>query len=100
MTYTMKDAAGERVSLRFVENWALENGGGDPTGKDAEQYKNLRPGTVLSFKCVTMTMTAHNTPQVAVEKINLSGVKVPPLPDCNFFRGEKYESNARACARF
>ncbi|KAJ7339892.1 hypothetical protein DFH08DRAFT_1082431 [Mycena albidolilacea] len=76
MTYTMKDAAGERVSLRFVENWALENGGGDPTGQDAEQYKNLKPGTVLSFKCVTMTMTTHNTPQVAVEKIKLSGVKI------------------------
>ncbi|KAJ6505280.1 hypothetical protein C8R45DRAFT_923574 [Mycena sanguinolenta] len=79
MAYTIKDAAGASVSLRFVESWALENGGGDPTGKDAEQYKNLKPGTVLRLKCVTMSMTAHNEPQVAVEEINLSGVK--PRPD-------------------
>ncbi|KAF8177571.1 hypothetical protein K438DRAFT_1978550 [Mycena galopus ATCC 62051] len=76
MTYTIKDAAGASVSLRFVESWALENGGGDPTGKDAEQYKNLKPGTVLSLKCVTLSMTARNETQVAVEKINLSGVKI------------------------
>ncbi|KAJ7476457.1 hypothetical protein FB451DRAFT_1243267 [Mycena latifolia] len=76
MAYTIKDAAGASMSLRFVESWAMENGGGDPTGKDAEQYKNLKPGTVLSLKCVTMSMTARNEPQVAVEKINLSGVKI------------------------
>ncbi|KAJ7917803.1 hypothetical protein B0H13DRAFT_2322010 [Mycena leptocephala] len=76
MTYTIKDATGASMSLRFVESWELENGGGDPTGKAAEQYKNLKPGTVLSLKCVTMSMTAHNKAQVAVEKINLSGVKI------------------------
>jgi hypothetical protein len=54
----------------------------EPTEKDAEQYKNLKPGTALSLKCVTMGMTAHNEPQVAVEKINLSSVKVRPLAEC------------------
>ncbi|KAJ7461777.1 hypothetical protein B0H11DRAFT_2055939 [Mycena galericulata] len=76
MIYTIKDASGASMRLQFVESWALENGGGDPTGKDAEQYKNLVPGTLLSLKCVTMSMTAKNEAQVAVEKINLSGVKI------------------------
>ncbi|KAJ7189679.1 hypothetical protein GGX14DRAFT_484525 [Mycena pura] len=76
VTYKMKDAAGATVKLRFVDSWTKVNGGGDPTGKDAEQYKNLKPGTVLSLKCVTMSMTPRNEPQVAVEKINLSGVKI------------------------
>ncbi|KAJ7210084.1 hypothetical protein GGX14DRAFT_97113 [Mycena pura] len=76
MTYIIKDAAGMNMSLRFVESWKIENGGGDPTGKDAEQYKDLKPGTVLSLKCVTMSIAEHNRPQVAVEKINLSGVKI------------------------
>ncbi|KAJ6575625.1 hypothetical protein DFH09DRAFT_1276814 [Mycena vulgaris] len=73
MIYTIKDASGASMSLRFVESWTLEGGGGDPTGKDAEQYKNLIPGTLLSL---TMSMTPKNEPQVAVENINLSGVKV------------------------
>ncbi|KAJ6480033.1 hypothetical protein DFH09DRAFT_1107992 [Mycena vulgaris] len=34
------------------------------------------PGTLLSLKCMTMSMTLKNEPQVAVEKINLSGVKI------------------------
>ncbi|KAJ7211900.1 hypothetical protein B0H12DRAFT_1242491 [Mycena haematopus] len=76
MTYTIKDVAGTTVTLRFVESWLTRDGNRDPTGKDAEPYKNLKPGTVLSFKCVTMSMTPRNEPQVAVEEINLSGVKI------------------------
>ncbi|KAJ7772371.1 hypothetical protein B0H16DRAFT_1881021 [Mycena metata] len=76
VTYIIKDAAGMSMSLRFVKSWTLIDRGGDPTGEDAEPYKNLKPGTVLSLNCVTMSMTAHNEPQVAVEQINLSGVKI------------------------
>ncbi|KAJ7604595.1 hypothetical protein DFH06DRAFT_1349263 [Mycena polygramma] len=76
MIYTMKDASGACVTLQFVENWKLDDGGGDPTGKEAEQYKNLAPGTLLSFKCVTMSLTERNEPLVAVEKMNISGVKI------------------------
>ncbi|KAJ7137487.1 hypothetical protein C8R43DRAFT_955407 [Mycena crocata] len=74
MLYTIKDASGASIQLQFVQSWALEGGGGDPKGKDAEQYKNLVPGTLLSLKCVTMSMTARNKAQVAVEQINLCGV--------------------------
>ncbi|KAJ7026341.1 hypothetical protein C8F04DRAFT_1400039 [Mycena alexandri] len=76
MTYTIEDTAGTSIPLRFVKSWKMEDGGGEPTGKDAEPFKNLKPGTVLSLKCVTLSRTRSKEPQVAVEEINLCGIKI------------------------
>ncbi|KAJ7617358.1 hypothetical protein FB45DRAFT_1104755 [Roridomyces roridus] len=75
-SYTARDASGSRILLQFVENWTLIQGGGIPVGKDAERFKDLAPGTLLSFKCVTLAHGAGGEASVAVERKDLGSVKI------------------------
>ncbi|KAJ7604594.1 hypothetical protein DFH06DRAFT_1254239 [Mycena polygramma] len=102
MIYTIQDASGDSVKLQFVESWKLLDGGGEPTGKDAEQYKNLALGTVLSLKCITMNLMAKGVPQryTTVEKINLSGVQILKcsIADLNPINDKLRNAGSSCCA--
>lgn len=74
MRYTLKDATGRAIPLQFVERW--ETGPGEPTGPEAEPFRNLKVGTMLCFNCPTWSLGMRGGREMSVEKLDLQGIKV------------------------
>ncbi|KAL8281337.1 hypothetical protein RQP46_006371 [Phenoliferia psychrophenolica] len=74
MNYLIRDATGKEVPLQFVDSW--EKGPQEPTGPEAEPFKNMKTGTLLCFKCPTWSLGMRGGKALSVERIDLQGIKV------------------------
>ncbi|KAK4703828.1 hypothetical protein P7C70_g2394, partial [Phenoliferia sp. Uapishka_3] len=75
MNYLIKDATGKTIPFKFVDSWM--KGHHEPTGKEAEPFKDLKDGTLLCIKCATWSQGMGGRGQMlSVEKVDLQGIKV------------------------